>query len=163
MRTLVAIIAVASSLALAQQSEEPSFEQFKVKTIFHGAPAAAMPKTIKALQFRTVIRNGAKKGPNFAGHYTVVVWGCGTSCASLAIVDAMSGRVFDAPFSGITWSDGRGPVTEEGLEFKVDSALLVAKGCPEETDCAARYYRWNGQHMTLLLKRPLKRLYQYWP
>ena len=31
------------------------------------------------------------KGPNFAGHYFVVNWGCGSGCLMLVIVDAMTG------------------------------------------------------------------------
>jgi len=43
--------------------------------------------------FRTVITEEASKGPNFAGHFTFIQWGCGTSCLSYAIVDAISGKI----------------------------------------------------------------------
>ena len=33
------------------------------------------------------------EGPNYAGHYRVVVWGCGTSCAMFAVVDLRNGKV----------------------------------------------------------------------
>ena len=43
--------------------------------------------------FHTVITEEAAKGPNFAGHFTFIKWGCGTSCLSYAIVDAISGKI----------------------------------------------------------------------
>jgi len=33
-------------------------------------------------EYRTMLRKGAKKGPNFASHFTVVQWGCGTQCST---------------------------------------------------------------------------------
>jgi hypothetical protein len=52
---------------------------------------------------------------NFAGNYRVVLWGCGTSCESGAIVDAATGRVYDLPMS-----------LEVGAQYRVDSRLFVA-------------------------------------
>ena len=46
-----------------------------------------------ARRLRTMLRIGAASGPNFAGHYTPVTWGCGVACQEFAIVDAKSGRV----------------------------------------------------------------------
>jgi len=47
-----------------------------------------------APRFRTVLRDGASHGPNFAGAFTIVTWGCGSSCRMLAVVDGRSGRVY---------------------------------------------------------------------
>src|SRR5919199_362191 len=43
--------------------------------------------------FRTKLREGAAAGPTFAGHYTIVLWGCGTGCQIVAVVDARTGRL----------------------------------------------------------------------
>src|ERR1051325_7876212 len=40
-----------------------------------------------------------KQGPNFAGHYFAIRWGCGTGCARMAIVDASNGKVLPPPLS----------------------------------------------------------------
>src|SRR6266478_4202549 len=57
----------------------------------------ATPRLITPTQreFRTVIRRGAVKGPNFAGHYTVAEWGCGSNCVVYAVIDAITGAVYD--------------------------------------------------------------------
>jgi len=41
-----------------------------------------------------------KPAPNFAGHYVVIVWGCGAQCVMMAIVDVKTGIVYDPPLSG---------------------------------------------------------------
>src|SRR5262245_33590984 len=65
----------------------PTFEQFKVTEEPEFVPAPLNPKSNPiARNYRTAIRSGMKSGPNFAGHYTLVVWGCGTSCSSFAVV-----------------------------------------------------------------------------
>src|ERR1035438_1603912 len=47
------------------------------------------------------MREGAAMGPNFAGHYTIVTWGCGSSCVSAVVVNANTGAVHRLPFSNI--------------------------------------------------------------
>jgi hypothetical protein len=46
-----------------------------------------------------MIRKGARANVEFAGHYTVPRWGCGTGCNQFVIVDSVSGTVYDTPFS----------------------------------------------------------------
>lgn len=50
--------------------------------------------TRNARMFRTNLRNAAKEGVNFAGHYVLTGWGCGTNCSEWAIIDARNGKVF---------------------------------------------------------------------
>jgi hypothetical protein len=45
--------------------------------------------------FRTQIRTQCKEaGINFAGHYTIVMWGCGSPCQQVAVVDRINGRIY---------------------------------------------------------------------
>lgn len=43
--------------------------------------------------FRTRIKDEMKTGPNFAGHYAIIVIGCGTGCTFGYIADVATGRV----------------------------------------------------------------------
>lgn len=43
--------------------------------------------------FKTSITNSYKDGPNFAGHYHIAMWGCGTDCFGLAVIDVISGNI----------------------------------------------------------------------
>jgi hypothetical protein len=84
---LLAIIAVAQ-----ETTTRPTFDSFRVQ-IWKGKPAT--PKLVDSgqLMFRTRIREGAKEPVEFAGHYTVPRWGCGTLCNAFVIVDSISGSV----------------------------------------------------------------------
>ena len=59
---------------------------------WRGPVARPRQDTRFARLFRTVLKQGAVKGPNFAGHMTIVEFGCGTSCVYWGLVDAKTGR-----------------------------------------------------------------------
>lgn len=149
---------VAGELVARPGEPEPVFSAFPVQDVYHGKPALAQPVSRFARTFRTVIREGAKEGPNFAGHFTVVMWGCGTSCAQFAIVDAITGTVYDPPYKSVVGGDTQGLLEHWGLHFELDSRLFIAQGCPEEKNCATRYYRWDGSRLELLKEGPVKRV-----
>jgi hypothetical protein len=80
------------------------------------------PKTVNfnsfpgASTFRTTIINSYKQGANFAGHYNLAFWGCGTDCFGMAITDLITGNIVE--FSPV----------HEGYyleEYKPDSRLIV--------------------------------------
>ncbi|HEV2800427.1 MAG TPA: hypothetical protein VGW12_08020 [Pyrinomonadaceae bacterium] len=68
-----------------------------MKEIYRGRIAPVRLDTRRARMFRTRLREDSRAGVNFAGHYTVVFWGCGTGCAQLAVVDARTGSVYWPP------------------------------------------------------------------
>jgi hypothetical protein len=143
----------------SQAPEFPAFEEFHVGERYSGKLAAPLLKTATERRFRTTIREGAAKGPNFAGHYTIADWGCGAGCVSIAVVDAKDGRVFQGPFRVLSWAmfryEGRyASNTPEfvPLVFQADSRMLIARGCPEEEKCASYFYEWTGQKFKLIRK-----------
>lgn len=102
-----------------------------------------------------MLHRGAKEGPNFAGHYTIVGWGCGSSCLEFAIVDASTGRVYFPPhlLSVSTVHVGEAENEPEpkfwALRYRVDSDLLVVLGAPNDDEGleGISYYRWNGKSL----------------
>ena len=93
----------------------PRFEDFLAGAIFSGPliePVITDSRLGRA--YRTRIRSGAKAGPNFAGHFTLVTWGCGSPCQDWAIVDAQTGRVFESVIRSTA-----------GAEFYPNSRLLI--------------------------------------
>src|SRR5690349_17331640 len=95
-----------------------------------------------ARTYRTRLRNAIAEGSNYAGHYTVALWGCGTSCVMFAVVNLESGRVV-TPKSFTTVS-GDHLVADDclctagglswGLRFARDSTLLVVVGELDEDE-----------------------------
>lgn len=67
----------------------------------------------EAKQFISRIKEACANGINFAGHYTMVIWGCGTSCQTGVVVDRKTGKIFD------------GPTTFLGSEFKKESNMII--------------------------------------
>ena len=96
--------------------EVPTFETYLLseKAIFKGPPADIDLTSYKgARTFRTKLREGAKQGPNYAGHYTVVTIGCGTQCQQNWVIEARTGKILDRFFSII------------GIAYQLNSLLLV--------------------------------------
>jgi hypothetical protein len=122
----------------------PRFEDYPA-TVAHGLTPAAvdLASHATARRFRTMLTRGAAEGPNFAGRYTVVTWGCGTMCQQLMVVDAQSGRVFDGLEASL------------GFEYRLESRLLVVNPaeavrenpCPT---CTTRYHLWEDERFVKL-------------
>ena len=124
-----------------------SFDKYPAAEKFTGKPATPAITTRFQRLYRTMIREAAAKGPNFAGHFTIAQWGCGAGCVSIAIVDEKTGHVRDGPFRALALKATDSP---EPLEFQIDSRLLIVHGCPEEKNCADYYYEWTGTMFKLL-------------
>ena len=70
--------------------------------------------------YRTVIKRQCKSaGINFAGHFTVVEWGCGTECINIAIVDRITGEIH---YSDISYGADEGFY---GTDHKANSSLFI--------------------------------------
>lgn len=133
----------------------PRFESFRAR-VYRGRVAPVNLRSARgAATFRTRLREGAKAGVNFAGHFSLVGWGCGTGCMSVAIVDARSGAVhFPKELSAFgvwLWAD-----LDEPLTFRPDSRLLVMSGFPNseteggEPKAGLYYYEWTGKSLRLV-------------
>jgi hypothetical protein len=128
------------------------FGDYAVKETFEGKPARPQIVEKNHRTFRTVITEAATKGPNFAGHYTVAEWGCGSGCMSLAVVDATTGKVFSAPFQILTMPLVNGEEAHEfkGVVYRLKSRLFIADGCQEDKACSTSYYEWKDDKFTVL-------------
>ena len=129
-------------------SDAPQFKEYPVAARFRGIVTPPDVRSHpRSRMFRTMIREGAKNGPNFAGHYTVVSWGCGTGCISMAITDARSGKVFHPDDLQVIDTanvdfDGLG---DELIKFSLDSKLLVVFGAVHENSArrGISYFVWE--------------------
>lgn len=132
-----------SESATQRVSQAPIFTDYSATENFSGTPAPVnLTSHPQARRFRTVLQQGAKQRPNFAGKYTVVTWGCGTSCQSVGIINAETGSVYilDSPAAA-------------GVKFQLDSRLLIVNP-PENLSenepnwIQTRYYVWDGTQLT---------------
>jgi len=144
-------IILLSCAVMAQDSTQLKFDDFRVAGIFNGIPKEPdLSSHKKAKMYRTVIRKGSKSGVNFAGHYNIVIWGCGTSCQSFAIVDVVTGNVFfpaELPF--VSWEDWW--ESEYGLKFQLNSNLLIVYGrCENKDPKGIFYFVWTENKLKLV-------------
>lgn len=135
----------------------PSFEKYpiieKAKNYSAELDLTSHPQ---AKKFKTVLSNVYSKGPNFAGHYTIATWGCGSTCQLVAVMDHKDGKVFFPPYG-----------TQVGSDFKLNSNLLITNP-PEVLDeyrataeehhsplmsweqFSSKYYKWENNHFILI-------------
>ncbi len=132
--------------------------------------------------FRTRIRDGVAKGlgvmregkeqpgPNFAGQYVVIEWGCGSECGRMAIVDALTGKVYSPPISSEGFilpllprkvsgdPDAFVPGVAE-VEFRINSGLMIIEANPALSKGRinyTHYFLWQNNHWSLLRRVPMK-------
>lgn len=126
-------------------AEPPTFDQYRVNEQFDQTPVPVDLKSHpRAKRFQEALSVSASLGPNFAGHYRIVTWGCGLACLELAIVDLENGRVY---FPGNLKRDYYQGVRDgtEPFSFRKDSALLVVAGSPNHRErLGLHYFLWKS-------------------
>ncbi|MBD8873817.1 hypothetical protein [Rhodanobacter sp. DHB23] len=159
----VALVAGAASQAATPVCPAP-FAKLLSFDVFHdqavrltrkiASPTPPDVKEGRAYLYRTVIKEEAKLGPNFADHYTIIRIGCGAATTCLAIADAKSGHVYFPPdlesVEALLVDTGR--INVDTLNYRRDSRLLVVVGSPNEKNDRAgiSYYTWQSEKLKLI-------------
>ena len=153
MSVLLAVIAASGCLGVAA-SELPKhvnqgYAEFPGDAPLVGRPAEPLLETADARRYRTRLRQGAAKGPNFNGHYRLVSWGCGTNCIGWAVIDLASGTVWMGPTEYCAGSRVDPKGERRWVESAVTSRLIFVNlcgldhECPPETPVHRRAYVWR--------------------
>lgn len=134
----------------------PKFEDYAVKVKTTSKFQIDLQSHPDARQYRTRLTEAAKEKVNFAGHYILTSWGCGSNCLTIAIIDSVTGKVH-FPKQLNTLTVGIAPLIEdEPLEFQKNSTLLVVKGAPgsenadSQNQTGVYYYLWESGALKLL-------------
>jgi len=101
-----------SSIDLFNTYKVPVYQGILKKPDFTSNPESKM--------FITRIQKGCENGINFAGHYTLIYWGCGTACQYGVLVDRKTGIIYDGYTSSL------------GSEFKKESKYIIFNTGDEE-------------------------------
>jgi hypothetical protein len=137
-----------SIIGISSQQKELSFEDFPVKRVFRNKPIQPDVTRGQARSFRTEIQRQARSGPNFAGNYTFVNWGCGTCCSQFAIVDAISGRVYFPGFNVTCTNTSQG--MGHDFQYRINSDLLIMMGSRNGKGGGKYYYRWRNNRLNFI-------------
>ena len=141
----------------------PRFEDFPVVETWNRPPAPLKLTTRSERMFRTQLTNAARDLPNFAAHYRIAYWGCGSNCSAGALVDLQTGDVFPPPLAkanGNGWErwimctacfDGAND------EFHLDSRLMIVRCGLNYSERLAKnvpdvyYFVWEDSRFRQLL------------
>lgn len=172
---LTAIVFVSCVAGFGQRT--PTFAQYSAKVEKIRNISVDLKSHRNARMYRTNLRNAAKEGVNFAGHYILTGWGCGTNCLEWAIIDARTGRVFfPKEFEGVGFGfcdlpknamPGDTPKTTEDnngpLYSKANSRMVVLTGFTgggidnRRAKCGNFFFEWTGTMLRQLKLVPGKR------
>ena len=148
------------------------FDKLLGDNIFSRYPARVPPAAVRPVApdvrngkphlYRTVIREEATEGPNFAGHYTVIRIGCGAATVCLAIADARTGNVYFPPAleEAEALLVNTGGTRAETLNYKKYSRLLITVGTLNENRKTEgmSYFVWQRDKLTLIRFVPKTKL-----
>jgi hypothetical protein len=141
-------------ISVAHAQAPPRFTDYPVKEHFN-SQTAPLVLSREARVYRTRLKEAAREKPNFAGHFIVTTWGCGTECIMGAIIDANTGRVFMLPTTLCCW----GASVDEKfnpVEFRSNSKLIILSGArnEKEGDEATCFYKFENNRLVLIRSIP---------
>jgi hypothetical protein len=154
---LAATISLFATGSFAQTSRPPRFSDYPIARTFQGKTAHINFHSCSfARIFRMKLNDAVSLGPNFAGHYVINSWGCGTECIQIGIVDLKNGAVYMPGFSA-----------QAGIDTRVNSRLLIVNppsrlkelygNGPLPADYfQTRYYLWRNGRLVLIYPAALK-------
>lgn len=112
------------------------------------APAVDIDSDPRAREFEALLNEGLQAGPNFAGVYTVVSWGCGTACQLSAIIRSETGEIVEF---GILSSFGVQYATSTKL-FAVNPRDRLDVAGEHAPRVASDYYLFEDDTLRHILK-----------
>jgi len=149
-------------------SKAPRFAAYQVPVPRTAdSPKLDLRSSPTARMYRTLLRQEAYKGPNFAGHYRVAIWGCGTSCAMFAVVNLKTGRVittenFHSTSTVYFYVEDQKVFPDSQSEdpvfgFRKDSRLLAILGDLDEDESreGAFYFVLEKERLRLIHSTPI--------
>ena len=149
----------ATAATTSGTADLPRFEDYPAGPAFAGRNRLVLRPN--DMTFRTRLREAAGQPPNFAGHYVLGVWGCGTECIRGAAVAVRPARVTWRPgaLGGGTAGDAgpAGPAPEvEPVRYRLDSRLILLTGRRNERDGddGEHYYLIEGDRFVHLRDLP---------
>ena len=100
------------------------FKDYPANKTYQGKIAQLDLSYFKSIDNNTIkgitSRYNNQNQPNFAGHYIIVSWSCGSPCQMNAIIDAKTGKAVQFINTAV------------GLDFRLNSCLLIEN--PPTTD-----------------------------
>lgn len=141
---VLSMLCAESGIALAQRP--PAFEDCPATVLAKHAPPRRLVFDARSRIYHSVITDAARGPVDFAGHYILAQWGCGSACLIAAAVDTKTGRVTSLPFTVSDWP----PDVTAPLTYRANSCMLIVEGSRNESDeHGTYYYDFDGEAFRL--------------
>jgi hypothetical protein len=141
--------------------DAPRFSDYAARRYVGVNAAPDLRSDPRSRRYRSQLKDWALEKPNFAGHYILATWGCGTGCTEIAIIDAMSGKVFhpagartnhieDVDIEVLVEVEQVGRRADFGaLQYRADSRLLIVFGTPDgrAENKGISYFVWEDERL----------------
>lgn len=145
MRRLILITLIAISLVSCEhktkEKEDPisniplnSERTVKADINFKNNPIAERHRTI-------ITEKYIELEVNFASHYVIITWGCGSGCLTGVMVDIRDGIVYSLP-EDKDWG-GNGTYIDSKKDSEVLLTVAVAHGPSGEVEESRKYWEWS--------------------
>lgn len=130
------------------ENDEREFTNYPSEERLYSKPAPVdFESRPEATEFKNKIIEGAAKGPNFNGHYTVVsFWSTNNQAFLTSVIDAQTGKILEYNFPSAS-----------GVVYRLDSALIIDSPIwhlQGTSDGGAKYYVLKDNHLELISKKP---------
>ena len=154
-----ALLLIAFGVCCASDAPQLTFDSYPVTSIYQGKRAKPILKADEREYpgYRAVLGDSTQP-PNFAGRYVISQDICGSDSVRLMITDARTGKVFDRiPCFFWTYVVGPNARTDlpHGVEFRLDSSLLIAHGCfdSDNPKCGNHFYKMTPRGLVSISRR----------
>jgi len=160
---LIVAVVACTTVSAASQTRRPAFSTYTANVERARVKKIDFRNNSEARTFRTRLSEALLGGVNFAGHYVVAGWGCGTGCISGAIIDARNGKVYwPLPMYALSvWWDGEN-YADKPIDYQKNSRLVILRGSPGVKDSETEkpngeyFYEWRNNSLKLIKFIPYK-------
>ena len=134
---------------VVSRKDAPRFSSYS-EPVYKGGSVAVKINSKYSRNYKTMLRESVKEnGANFAGHYTLATWGCGTNCNQMAVIDLKTGQTYFTP-GLMSVVMGVPNQSLDMTEFKPNSRLLKVVGRTNGKDYGTWYWEWKNNKFSLV-------------
>jgi len=143
MKRILSAVALSLCVAFASNADDRfTFEKYPASAVSNKALAKVDWSSSKALagqwRIKESIEGTVGKKADFAGHFVVATYGCGTGCQATVFVDVNDGKLYKAPMQFPSESDALAPANVGVAHRQNSNAIFMSD---------LRYYKAGSPDM----------------
>lgn len=157
MKPAVGVFIMVLAAGIAASAQVPRYSAYPAKIVPVRAKKLDYRRSPGAAAFRTRLSAALRAGTDFAGHYKITGWGCGTGCISGAVIDTLTGRVyFPEELAAMSVGYFSGEYESEPLQYRANSRLIKLSGIPgrlgdgPDQPWGEYFYEWDNNRFRLI-------------